>query len=82
MKQRALQFVPSGRRAWKDPAAFFAKGENDQWKDVLGAAELALYRRAMAERIAPELADWLENGGEVGDVAAPASHQDSDSAQH
>jgi len=60
MKQRASQLVPAWRR---DPAAFFAKGEVGEFEGVLGAVELALYRRAMAERVAPDLADWLENGG-------------------
>ena len=63
MKQRAPLLVPSGGSAWKNPAAFFAKGKHGRWQDVLGADELALYRRAVAERVAPDLADWLENGG-------------------
>ena len=63
MKRNALRFGPSGPSGiWKDPAAFFARGENGQWRGLLGEAELALYRRAMAERVAPDLAAWLENG--------------------
>ena len=66
MKQRAAMLVPSGGRAWKDPAAFFAKGTHGRWQGILGSEELELYRQAMAERIPPDLAEWLENGGSIG----------------
>ena len=65
MKRNALQFGLGGSSSmWNDPAAFFAKGANGQWRGLLGEAELVLYRRVMAERLAPDLADWLENGGQ------------------
>ncbi len=72
MKRRASELVPPGGR---DPAAFFAKGKSGQFEAVLGPIERALYRRAMTERVAPDLADWLENGGMArADAAgAPAS---------
>ena len=60
MKRNAGQYGPS---IWKDPAAFFASGANGQWRGLLGEDELALYRGLMAERLAPDLARWLENGG-------------------
>ncbi len=61
MKRNAERTVAGGN--WRDPAAFFAKGEHGQWRGVLGGEELALYRAALRERLPPDLADWLENGG-------------------
>ena len=65
MKRNALQFGPSGPSTiWLDPAAFFARGENGQWRGLLGEEELALYKEVMTERLAPDLAEWLENGSQ------------------
>ena len=72
MKRNVQQFAPGGPGVWVDPASFFAKGENGQWRGVLGETELALYRRAMAERLAPDLSHWLENGGVVRGTAERA----------
>ena len=63
MKRNAEQFGPSNM--WSDKAAFFAKGENRQWRGLLGEAELELYQRVAAERVPPDLAHWLESGGPV-----------------
>ncbi len=64
MKRNADQIAPGADRgAWHDNARFFNKGTSGQWRDVLGEAELALYRAAIAERVSPALAEWLENGG-------------------
>ena len=66
MKRNVARFGHTGPgSAFIDPAAFFATGRNGQWRGLLGDTELALYRRAVAERVAPDLADWLENGGSV-----------------
>ena len=47
---------------WKDPKQFFNKGESGQWRDILGAKELVLYKQVMSEKIEPALATWLEKG--------------------
>ncbi len=43
---------------------FFHRGTNGRWRDVLTEEDLALYRQAM-DRLPPDLAHWLENGGAV-----------------
>ena len=42
--------------------AFFFKGTNGRWRDVLGEEELALYEEAKRRVLDPDCADWLENG--------------------
>lgn len=41
---------------------FFHKGTNGRWRDVLSAAELAMYEQARARVLTPECARWLEQG--------------------
>ena len=64
MKENADALAPTSAhpKQWRDNAAFFNKGEHGQWQGILGAEEVALYRRIMNERLAPELAHWLEHG--------------------
>lgn len=63
MKERADLLAPDVEKGiWRDNARFFHKGASGQWRGVLGEQELVLYRQAMAERLAPELASWLEHG--------------------
>jgi len=47
------------------PAAFFHKGTNGRWRDVLSDEDLEAYRQAVARNLMPDCAKWLENGGEV-----------------
>ena len=64
MRRDADRLAPGAdRNAWNDNARFFNKGTSGQWRGVLGEEELALYARAMAERLPPPLARWLEQGG-------------------
>jgi aryl sulfotransferase len=42
--------------------AFFYKGSNDRWRDVLTGEELVRYERRVAEVLTPEEATWLEHG--------------------
>lgn len=42
--------------------AFFYKGTNNRWKEVLSADELALYDAAAKRVLTPECRQWLENG--------------------
>ena len=48
---------------------FFYKGKNGRWKDVLTKDDLALYQAAM-DRLPPDLAHWLEDGGQSRRVPA------------
>ena len=42
--------------------AFFYKGSNGRWRDVLTAEQLARYQRRIAEVLTPTVATWLEHG--------------------
>jgi len=64
MKSNAETLAPTAGAGdeWQSKSGFFNKGESGQWRDVLGAEELALYREVMTARLEPELARWLEHG--------------------
>lgn len=42
--------------------AFFFKGSNGRWRDVLTVEDLELYEKAKSRVLSPECAEWLENG--------------------
>nr|VFK20217.1 MAG: aryl sulfotransferase [Candidatus Kentron sp. LFY] len=42
--------------------AFFHKGKNGRWKDVLTEQEVARYEAAVARVLSPDCASWLERG--------------------
>jgi aryl sulfotransferase len=42
--------------------AFFYKGSNGRWRDVLTGEQLVRYERRIAEVLTPEEATWLEHG--------------------
>jgi aryl sulfotransferase len=46
-------------------SAFFFKGSNGRWRELLGPEELALYEAAKARVLDPGCARWLERGGPV-----------------
>ncbi len=63
MKNNADTLAPqSTRNEWKDTSNFFYSGTSGQWQEVLGEEELALYQKVMSEKLAPDLAHWMENG--------------------
>lgn len=63
MKANADRLAPQVTdNVWRDPGRFFNKGASGQWRDVLSADDLALYRQVVAERLDPQLAHWLEHG--------------------
>jgi aryl sulfotransferase len=63
MKAKSTTYAPgAGLGIWKDDTAFFNKGQNAQWRDVLGSAELEHYAQRMGELLAAEDIAWLENG--------------------
>jgi|AP95_1055475.scaffolds.fasta_scaffold00014_6 aryl sulfotransferase len=41
---------------------FLFKGQNDRWKDVLTAAELATYEDQLNEMLSPDAAAWIKKG--------------------
>lgn len=63
MKSKADRLAPQVTNdVWKDVGRFFNKGTSGQWHDVLDEQDLALYQQVMADRLEPDLANWLENG--------------------
>ena len=63
MREKALegedmlsQFFEGGAKS------FFFKGTNGRWRDVLDAADLALYEEAKRRVLTPDCAAWLESG--------------------
>ena len=44
-------------------SAFFFKGKNGRWRELLGPEELALYEAAKLRELEPACAHWLEQGG-------------------
>jgi aryl sulfotransferase len=48
--------------------AFFFKGSNERWREVLGEADLALYEEAKVRVLSPACARWLEKGGAIDPV--------------
>jgi aryl sulfotransferase len=45
--------------------AFFYKGVNGRWREVLTEDDLALYEAAKARVLSPDCAAWLEHGGPI-----------------
>ena len=43
--------------------AFFFKGQNERWREILTDDDLALYEAAKTRVLSPDCAAWLENGG-------------------
>ena len=43
-------------------APFFYKGTNGRWREVLTAAELAMYEEKAAQVLTPACRAWLEQG--------------------
>lgn len=62
MRQNADSLAPNAHKGiWRENARFFNKGEVGQWKNLLGAEELRVYRDVM-DRFDPEFVDWIEGG--------------------
>jgi aryl sulfotransferase len=55
-----------GNTVWKGGSdAFYFKGSNGRWRDVLTDDDLAMYEAAKHRVLSPDCAAWLEDGGEV-----------------
>ncbi|MEM7133892.1 MAG: hypothetical protein AAF702_46785 [Chloroflexota bacterium] len=46
----------------KKTRAFYFKGSNNRWKDVLSEAEVAMSEAAKAQILTPDCVQWLEQG--------------------
>lgn len=63
MKRKAEQFAPeSGTGMWKAESNFFARGANEQWREVLSDTDLAAFEARIAELLPPDQAAWLIGG--------------------
>ena len=63
MKAKANDLAPDvDKGVWRDNDRFFNKGSNGQWNAVFTDREIGLYEAAMAQRLEPALAQWLEKG--------------------
>lgn len=65
MKKNFAQNAPAPDLIWKDASAFFRKGTNGRWRDLLSDDDLALYDQAADRALTPDLRRWLENGGPI-----------------
>ena len=66
LKGNAAAIAPRGGAMWKGGAdTFINKGTNGRWVGVLTEAQVAAYEKAAEERLGPECAKWLANGGDV-----------------
>ncbi|HWA61666.1 MAG TPA: sulfotransferase domain-containing protein [Caulobacteraceae bacterium] len=64
MKAHAGQVAPLGGAIFDGGGeAFINKGVNGRWRDVLTADDVALYERTAQEKLGPDCARWLANGG-------------------
>ena len=71
MKARADELAPDASEgAWKNNASFFNQGRDGQWRGKLSEENLARYDRAIAERLPPDLAEFLEHGASARDPKA------------
>ena len=63
MKRNADQIVADADELWKGGARrFIHKGTNGRWRDVLTAADLELYAKAVERTLPADCARWLESG--------------------
>ena len=66
MREREDRLDPVMQDVWKNGAkAFFFKGENGRWQEVLSAEELQLYDQKADQVLTPECRAWLEHGQSV-----------------
>ncbi len=64
MKRNAATLVPfMGSLLAGGATAFIHEGTNGRWATLLDEDDRALYGRVVAQRLAPDVAAWLETGG-------------------
>lgn len=66
MKANAHHMAPGATgETWKDNSNFFHQGRNRRWESALTRAQSDAYERLAERELDPELARWLERGGEI-----------------
>ena len=74
MKRQGEVLIPAAQRLWAEGSnAFFNRGLNGQWQDVVSPGDLALYDAKVKAQFAPDLADWIEHGRHGAELGATAS---------
>jgi aryl sulfotransferase len=64
MRERADDLAPGiDAQLWNSNQAFFRAGSSGQWRALLDGAAVDRYDRRVASLAAPDLAQWLHNGG-------------------
>jgi aryl sulfotransferase len=64
MKAHAERSAPLGGGIWDGGAqTFIHKGTNGRWRGELTAADSARYEAMALERLGPDCARWLAEGG-------------------
>lgn len=64
MKRHAEHVAPLGGAPWEGGAGtFIHKGTNGRWRDALTRADSRRYEELAQEKLGPECARWLEQGG-------------------
>lgn len=65
MKRDGKTLMPTADAAWaRGHEDFLFQGRNERWRDVLSAADVALYRERASKELSPALATWLAYGRE------------------
>mmetsp|Transcript_46276 Transcript_46276/g.97248 ORF Transcript_46276/g.97248 Transcript_46276/m.97248 type:complete len:308 (+) Transcript_46276:138-1061(+) len=68
MKAHAKKSVPRGGIWWKNgPQVFLNKGTNGRWRDLLTEEDCEKYESRALKELGEECAQWLKEGGHVGD---------------
>jgi aryl sulfotransferase len=64
MRANARLYVPHGSGLWKDEGkAFFNKGQNGRWTDVLSPQARASFEQRALDELGPACAGWMISGG-------------------
>lgn len=66
MRENGASLMPSGGQVWDGGhEAFFHKGTNARWRDVLTERDIAAWKDRVLREVSPNLARWMENGRRV-----------------
>jgi hypothetical protein len=73
MRANADSIAPdTSNGIWNSNRQFFNRGCSGQWREILGADDLARYERRVVELGSPELIRWIHDGALDSDAPAPA----------
>lgn len=71
MKEHSEKFAPPGFI----PRAFFGKGKNGLWKDLLPPEKVEKYEKFIAKKLGIECANWVKNGGSLPIIIAEKARE-------